>query len=673
MHAAEQMPGPPERRPRSTGARATIDQRAAARLAAVVGDGEFAEQDDAIGKLPPAGAGEAPDMAGSGAAGIAAMAAALACLWAGNAAIRGSGGFVAHAALPHGSLTMTRAPGGPMFGPAHGPGAAGGDTAMNVRESMRTAAVAAGMLTAGAQAGDAVQWRVEDGGNGHWYAQNNDPLTWEQAVAAAEARGGILASTTSAPELAFVRSALLSDGRVSWLGGTIDCSAASGPCCEGCHWRWISGEPFDVSWNGWNGDNSYATERLVTNGVEFDDMCSPCPVQDFRPPSIIEWSADCNSDGIVDYGQIRDGTFADANTNGVPDLCECATHPELGACRCAGDVVNDGTVNGADLGTLLAYWGPTTSGSFSRASDINDDGRVDGSDLGVMLSNWGPCQPPAVTVPGWATLIEAFPDPAVVTDSALRTAIAATGLAWRVRDTGTGIEMLLAPPGTFQMGCSPSTAIGCESIELPIHPVTLTHPFYLGRYEVTQSQWIARMGSNPSTFQNATPEVPAGQVPARPVEQVDWEDARAFAAGVGMRLPSEAEWEFAYRAGSTTAYHGIAGSTAGFNGDGQLGTIAWFDGNSSAQTHPVGRKLANGLGLHDMSGNVWEWVNDWFSPYYYAGSPSMNPPGPATGSSRLLRGGSFITDAGGIGCRSSARLPWSGPAWNVGFRVARDP
>jgi hypothetical protein len=114
---------------------------------------------------------------------------------------------------------------------------------------------------------------------------------------------------------------LLLDGSICWLGGSIDCSEATG-CCEGCVWRWVTGEPFDMSWNGWVGDNAFTTERLVTDGLGFDDMCSPCNVQDFRPPSIIEWSADCNSDGIVDFGQIRAGQLPDVNANGVPDTCE---------------------------------------------------------------------------------------------------------------------------------------------------------------------------------------------------------------------------------------------------------------------------------------------------------------------------------------------------------------
>jgi formylglycine-generating enzyme required for sulfatase activity len=334
---------------------------------------------------------------------------------------------------------------------------------------------------------------------------------------------------------------------------------------------------------------------------------------------------------------------------------------------CPGDILADGVINGADLGAMLSYWGPRTTAPFSVASDLNGDEVINGGDLGLLLSAWGPC------VPSWATLIEAAPDPDVVTNPTLRAAIVATHLPGRVLDTATQMEMVLVPPGSFLMGCSPSVSIGCEAVELPVHAVSLTRPFYLGRFEVTQSQWAARMGSNPSAFQGASPEVPAEQVPMRPVEMVSWGTVQAFLAATGMRLPAEAEWEYAYRAGSAAAYHGAPGNPLGFDDDGNLGTIAWFAENSAGQTWPVGQKLGNGFGLHDMSGNVWEWVSDWFSAVYYAESPSLNPPGPAAGNRHLLRGGSFIGDAGGIGCRSSSRLPWSSAVWNVGFRVARNP
>jgi len=332
--------------------------------------------------------------------------------------------------------------------------------------------------------------------------------------------------------------------------------------------------------------------------------------------------------------------------------------------QCPGDLNGSGVVDGADLGALLTAWG-TSGGEFG--ADITGDGIVDGADLGVLLVKWGPC----VTTPAWATLIEAFPDPAVVTDANLRAAITATGLAWRVKDTATQIEFVLIPPGTFQMGCSASQLYGCWSEESPVHSVTLTNAFYMGRYEVTQAQWQARMGSNPSYFQSASAEVPSAQVPNRPVEIVSWNTIQGFLTQTGMRLPTEAEWEYAYRAGTTTAFHGFTGYLSGTNADSLLGNIAWFSSNSNSQTRPVGGKLGNGYGLHDMSGNVGEWVNDWFG--MYSSGAQTNPSGPSTGSNRVFRGGGWGYNSGD--CRASFRSG-SGPGYAngfVGFRAARTP
>jgi formylglycine-generating enzyme required for sulfatase activity len=338
---------------------------------------------------------------------------------------------------------------------------------------------------------------------------------------------------------------------------------------------------------------------------------------------------------------------------------------------CVADINGDRVVDGSDLASVLAQWGPCVSPE-SCSADVTANGVVNGVDLGLVLATWGVCP---VRVPGWATLIEVAPDPAIVTDSMLRGAITATGYAWRVRDTATQIELVLIPPGTFEMGCSASSSWGCLQSETPVHTVTLTQPFYMGRYEVTQAQWTARMGSNPSWWQSPSDQVPADQVPNRPVEQVSWEEAWGFLIATGMRLPTEAEWEYAYRAGTTTAFHAMPGYPNGTNDDDQLGTIAWFSGNSANQIRPVGQLAGNGFGLHDMSGNVWEWVNDWYGETYYASSPAVDPPGPSSGPFRVWRGGGY----GGVPvypsfCRASYRLTViTGFGYDNGFRAVRNP
>jgi formylglycine-generating enzyme required for sulfatase activity len=395
---------------------------------------------------------------------------------------------------------------------------------------------------------------------------------------------------------------------------------------------------------------------------------------------------------------------------------------DWGACAsCLGDVNDDGQVAASDLAEVLAGWGAcrpvilevtpssgvasggtlvTITGAYFNSASSVEFGGVLGTGLTVLNSSTltvvtppGAAGSTAVRVttsagnavskggfsyfvpivPAWATLIQAVPDPAVVTDGSLRDRIIESGYAWRIRDNASQIEMLLVPPGSFNMGCSASSAYGCSiwGEEDPVHPVILTNPFYLGRYEVTQAQWTAVMGSNPSNHVNASPEVPAAQVPLRPVEMVSWDMIQGFNAATGLRLPTEAEWEYAYRAGTTTAFHSFSGYPNGTNDDTQLGNIAWFSGNSGGQTRTVGGKQANALGLHDMSGNVWEWVNDLFGRY--SATAQTNPQGEISGIYRVNRGGSWLLAS--YVCRASFRNQ-SFPDlvnYDLGFRAARNP
>ena len=227
---------------------------------------------------------------------------------------------------------------------------------------------------------------------------------------------------------------------------------------------------------------------------------------------------------------------------------------------------------------------------------------------------------------------------------------------------GIGMEFVLIPAGSFMMGCDKNFE-DCSSNETPRHKVSISRPFYIGKYEVTQEQWVAVMGSNPSKFKGRS----------RPVEQVSWEGIQSFIRKLNRkegrnkyRLPTEAEWEYAARAGTTTAYS--------FGDDkGGLGQHAWYDGNSGNETHPVGQLRPNAWGLHDVHGNVWEWCQDWYGKKYYANSPSKNPRGPSSGSDRVGRGGCWYDSA--EGCRSADRINCS-PGYRGdydGFRLVLSP
>ncbi|MFY9270865.1 MAG: formylglycine-generating enzyme family protein [Candidatus Manganitrophaceae bacterium] len=201
--------------------------------------------------------------------------------------------------------------------------------------------------------------------------------------------------------------------------------------------------------------------------------------------------------------------------------------------------------------------------------------------------------------------------------------------------------MLLIKGGCFEMG---DTSGGGGGDERPVHAVCVGD-FFLGIAEVTQAQWQSVMGTNPSNFKG----------PDRPVENVSWLDVQEFIqklnerAGGAYRLPTEAEWEYAARSrGQNQKY-------AGTNQDTELEQFAWFKANSGDSTHPVMQKRPNGLGLYDMTGNVWEWVQDWYDGGYYKNSPKENPKGPASGEDRVLRGGSWDDNPGYLRAASRHR------------------
>ena len=229
---------------------------------------------------------------------------------------------------------------------------------------------------------------------------------------------------------------------------------------------------------------------------------------------------------------------------------------------------------------------------------------------------------------------------------------------------GVKFTMIAVQGGTFTMGTRTENKwwhyFDVDVDEKPAHPVTLSS-FLIGQTEVTQEWWQAVMGNNPSWFKGAK----------HPVENVSWDDCQEFIrklnslTGQKFRLPTEAEWEFAARGGNRSQGYKYSGSN-------EIDGVAWYYGNSGGQTHEhdVAIKQHNELGLYDMSGNVWEWCQDWYDEKYYSSSPSSNPTGPASGSYRVLRGGSW--SGGARLCRVASRFRDDADfrATNLGLRLA---
>jgi formylglycine-generating enzyme required for sulfatase activity len=262
-------------------------------------------------------------------------------------------------------------------------------------------------------------------------------------------------------------------------------------------------------------------------------------------------------------------------------------------------------------------------------------------------------------------------------------------------ENSIGIRFVLIPPGEFLMGSAEQDrerlleetkaseymapirwkrAIDRIPSEGPQHRVRITRPFYLGKYEVTQAQWQAVIGSNPSQFKDA---------PSHPVEQVSWEDIQLFleklrvastlrlpageSPSTGKRLqfalPTEVQWEYACRGGTKTFWYD--GNT-----EESLRESGWYRRNSDSQTHPVGQLKANAWGLCDMHGNAWEWCADWYGEDYYGQSPLNDPSGPPKGSHRVIRGGSWYNTP--WSCRSANRYAYAPDSRTnmLGFRLA---
>mgnify|MGYP001565862054 FL=1 len=242
----------------------------------------------------------------------------------------------------------------------------------------------------------------------------------------------------------------------------------------------------------------------------------------------------------------------------------------------------------------------------------------------------------------------------------------------------TGMEFVLVKGGCFQMGDTfgdgdgaaffsdtqrviqmekEKASVGLYSAEKPVHEVCV-NDFYIGKYEVTQKQWQDVMGDNPSYFRNC------GDCP---VAKISWNDIEEFInklnqkTGKNYRLPTEAEWEYAARSG---------GKNEKYAGGNDIDSIAWYSSNSGSKTHPVGQKQPNGLGIYDMSGNVWEWVQDWYDENYYKNSPKDNPKGANGSAYRILRGGSWFSIPLNLRTAKRSRLEPADRISDNGFRLA---
>ena len=344
-------------------------------------------------------------------------------------------------------------------------------------------------------------------------------------------------------------------------------------------------------------------------------------------PSMSPWSTDLSVtstspsvavarlvNGTVQVVGMSEGTSSiivgSVDGTAIADTCVVTVYTERGDVNC------DGYVDPADISALINYLLNGTAVN-TRNADTNNNGNVGPDDISMLINY----------------LLGSVPT--------------LNGENFTVN--GVSFTMIPVEGGTFTMGATEEQGSDAYDWEYPVHQVTLSD-YSIGQTEVTQELWVAVMGNNPS-YHNDNLQ--------RPVEKVSWNDCQEFIAelnrltGKHFRLPSEAEWEFAARGGNLSQHYKYSGSN-------DIGEVAWYYDNSYAVgssnpdygTHPVGKKKANELGLYDMSGNVWEWCQDWYGDY--SSAAQTNPTGPETGSDRVLRGGSWSSFAGS--CRVSYRF-----------------
>lgn len=221
---------------------------------------------------------------------------------------------------------------------------------------------------------------------------------------------------------------------------------------------------------------------------------------------------------------------------------------------------------------------------------------------------------------------------------------------------GVSFDVVRVKAGTFVMGCTDEQNRECDNDENPSHRVTISQDYYIGKFEVTQDLFEAVMGYNPSNWKASN----------LPVENVRWDEAQEFCnklsrmTGRRFALPTEAQWEYAARGGMKSVGYKYCGSS-------EISDVAWYVENSYRQTHPVGSLRPNELGLYDMSGNVWEWCQDWYGDY--SSSSQRDPKGPNSGSIHVLRGGGWDLDAESLRVANRGNYASDFSSGYYGFRV----
>ena len=314
----------------------------------------------------------------------------------------------------------------------------------------------------------------------------------------------------------------------------------------------------------------------------------------------------------------------------------------------------DGYITGEELGFYLRnkvpYYNPSQHPQFGAIRDP----RLDKGDFVFLASGQAVVDKPQPVIGGGGTLVAGGPGPVSKPKPATGPK---AGDIWT--DPVTGMVFVWVPGDCYQMGCGYWTS-NCSEDENPVHEVCLDG-FWMGQTEVTQGQWQRVMGSNPSSFQKGD---------NHPVEKVSWDDTKEYIRKLNskgsakFRLPSEAEWEYAARSG---------GKAEKYSGGGDLDSLAWHDGNSGKSTHPVKTKKGNGLGIYDMSGNVYEWCEDIYIADIYGKSNKKNHIYNSGGPNRVIRGGSWYFVPAYVRCALRYFYDPSNRFYSVGFRLLRMP